>query len=90
MILNIITWEKTNPPPNYSKKFFTHSSELIIWARKEDKTTHLFNYDLMRSINDCLYTQGSGTIVPGKLCPECPGCPVLKSGTLNNKKKALY
>jgi len=51
-ILNVITWEKTNPPPNYSKKFFTHSSELIIWARKEEKTTHLFNYDLMKIIND--------------------------------------
>ncbi|MGM0504696.1 MAG: DNA-methyltransferase [Bacteroidota bacterium] len=51
-ILNVITWEKTNPPPNYSKKFFTHSSELIIWARKEENSTHLFNYDLMKSLND--------------------------------------
>lgn len=51
-ILNVITWEKTNPPPNYSRKFFTHSSELIIWARKEEKSTHLFNYELMKSIND--------------------------------------
>lgn len=50
-ILNVITWEKTNPPPNYTKKYFTHSSELIIWARKEEKSTHLFNYELMKILN---------------------------------------
>lgn len=50
-ILNVITWEKTNPPPNLSCRFFTHSTEFIIWARKEKKTPHYFNYKLMKSIN---------------------------------------
>ena len=50
-ILNVITWAKTNPPPNLSCRFFTHSTEFIIWARKEKKTPHYFNYDLMKSIN---------------------------------------
>jgi len=50
-ILNVITWAKTNPPPNLSCGFFTHSTEFIIWARKEKKTPHYFNYDLMKSIN---------------------------------------
>ena len=50
-ILNVITWAKTNPPPNLSCKFFTHSTEFIIWARKEKKTPHYFNYDLMKEIN---------------------------------------
>ena len=33
-ILNVITWVKTNPPPNLSCRFFTHSTEFIIWSRK--------------------------------------------------------
>ncbi|MBF0223930.1 MAG: site-specific DNA-methyltransferase [Desulfobacterales bacterium] len=50
-ILNIITWEKTNPPPNFSCRYFTHSSEQIIWARKEKKIPHYFNYELMKLLN---------------------------------------
>jgi len=50
-ILNVITWQKTNPPPNYSCRYFTHSTEQIIWARKSEKTTHYFNYELMKSLN---------------------------------------
>ncbi|SUA53259.1 Modification methylase DpnIIB [Oligella ureolytica] len=51
-ILNIITWEKTNPPPNFSCRYFTHSTEQIIWARKNEKVSHYFNYELMKKIND--------------------------------------
>ncbi len=51
-ILNVITWEKNNPPPNFSRRFFTYSSELIIWVRKYDKKPHYYNYDLMKEIND--------------------------------------
>ena len=36
-ILNMITWEKPNPPPNFSCRYFTHSTEWIIWARKYPK-----------------------------------------------------
>ena len=50
-ILNVITWVKTNPPPNLSCRFFTHSTEFIIWARKEKKVPHYFNYELMKQIN---------------------------------------
>lgn len=50
-ILNCVTWAKTNPPPNLSCKYFTHSTEFIIWARKEKKVTHYFNYELMKKIN---------------------------------------
>ena len=50
-ILNIITWEKTNPPPNFSCRYFTYSTEQIIWARKSEKVAHYFNYDLMKQIN---------------------------------------
>jgi len=51
-VLNIITWQKTNPPPNFSCRYFTHSTEHIIWARKNKDKPHYFNYALMKEIND--------------------------------------
>ena len=50
-ILNDITWEKPNPPPNLSCRYFTHSTETILWAAKNEKSKHCFNYDLMRQTN---------------------------------------
>ena len=50
-ILNIVTWQKSNPPPNFSCRYFTHSTEQIIWARKNEKTPHYFNYELMKQLN---------------------------------------
>lgn len=50
-ILNVITWVKTNPPPNVSCRYFTFSTEFIIWARKSAKVPHYYNYDLMKQIN---------------------------------------
>ena len=50
-ILNVITWAKTNPPPNISCRYFTYSTEFVIWARKSAKVPHFYNYDLMKHIN---------------------------------------
>ena len=50
-ILNCVTWAKTNPPPNLSCRYFTHSTEFIVWARKSKKVTHYYNYELMKAIN---------------------------------------
>ena len=50
-ILNVITWAKTTPPPNISCRYFTYSTEFIIWARKSPKVAHYFNYDLMKHLN---------------------------------------
>ena len=50
-ILNVITWAKTNPPPNISCRYFTFSTEFIIWARKSPKVAHYFNYELMKQLN---------------------------------------
>lgn len=50
-ILNCVTWVKTNPPPNLSCRYFTHSAEYILWARKNSKNPHFFNYELMKEIN---------------------------------------
>ena len=52
-IINNITWQKTNPPPNLACKTFTHSTETILWARKDlPKVKYKFNYNLMKEIND--------------------------------------
>jgi site-specific DNA-methyltransferase (adenine-specific) len=50
-ILNHIIWEKPNPPPNLSCRYFTHSTESLIWAGKDEETKHIFNYPLMRQTN---------------------------------------
>ena len=52
-IINNITWQKSNPPPNISCRAFTHSTETILWAKKDQKKIkHLFNYSLMKKINE--------------------------------------
>lgn len=50
-VLNTITWQKSDPPPNLSCKYFNFSTELIIWARKHEKKTHKFNYETMKQLN---------------------------------------
>lgn len=51
-IINNITWQKTNPPPNLACRCFTHSTETILWAQKNDvDARHYFNYKLMKELN---------------------------------------
>lgn len=50
-LLNDISWVKPNPPPNLSCRYFTHATETIIWAAKNKKSRHVFNYKLMKEIN---------------------------------------
>ncbi|SFP79977.1 site-specific DNA-methyltransferase (adenine-specific) [Oscillibacter sp. PC13] len=52
-IINNITWQKTNPPPNLACRCFTHSTETILWAQKnEKKAKHCFHYQLMKEQNE--------------------------------------
>jgi site-specific DNA-methyltransferase (adenine-specific) len=50
-LLNDISWVKPNPPPNLSCRYFTHATETIIWAAKNKKSRHTFNYKLMKEVN---------------------------------------
>lgn len=51
-ILNNITWQKSNPPPNLGCRAFTHSTETILWAKKvSKKSKYTFNYKLMKELN---------------------------------------
>ncbi|MBU3959032.1 MAG: site-specific DNA-methyltransferase [Candidatus Omnitrophica bacterium] len=51
-ILNDIAWFKVNPPPNLSCRYFTHSTETILWAAKNKDSKHYFNYALMKRLNN--------------------------------------
>jgi site-specific DNA-methyltransferase (adenine-specific) len=48
-ILNDISWFKPNASPNLSCRFFTASHETLLWARKDKKAKHTFNYDEMKN-----------------------------------------
>ncbi len=50
-LLNDISWVKPNPPPNLSCRYFTHATETIIWAARDKKSRHAFNYKLMKETN---------------------------------------
>src|ERR1041385_4324942 len=50
-LLNDISWVQPNPPPNLSCRYFTHATETIIWAAKNKKSRHTFNYKLMKETN---------------------------------------
>lgn len=50
-ILNNITWQKSNPAPNLSCRMFTHSTENIVWAKKNKESKQVFHYNLMRNKN---------------------------------------
>lgn len=48
-LLNDICWFKPNAPPNLSCRYFTASHEMLIWAKKDKKSKHYFNYKLMKN-----------------------------------------
>lgn len=61
-ILNDISWFKPNASPNLSGRYFTASHETLIWARKNEKAKHYFDYPSMKNgnwhINDRLKNEG--------------------------------
>ncbi|MSU49007.1 MAG: site-specific DNA-methyltransferase [Opitutus sp.] len=50
-VLNQITWQKPNPPPNLACRYFTHSTETVLWAAKNEQSRHVFNYADMKRTN---------------------------------------
>jgi site-specific DNA-methyltransferase (adenine-specific) len=47
-ILNDIAWFKPNAAPNLACTTFAHSHETLLWARKDKKARHTFNYETMK------------------------------------------
>lgn len=50
-IINIITWQKSDPTSTWGELHFNFSSEYVIWARKNPQSKHFFNYELMKQLN---------------------------------------
>lgn len=50
-ILNIVVWQKIDPPPTPFGGRLNFSAEYIVWARKNENVTHCFNYELLRQLN---------------------------------------
>ncbi|MBU1202105.1 MAG: site-specific DNA-methyltransferase [Nanoarchaeota archaeon] len=57
-ILNEISWFKPNAPPNLSCRYFAHSHETILWAKKDKNAKHKFNYKEMKEWNDKISPSG--------------------------------
>jgi site-specific DNA-methyltransferase (adenine-specific) len=51
-ILNDIAWYKVNPPPNLSCRYFTHSTEIVLWAARDEDAKHTFNYQDMKALDN--------------------------------------
>ncbi|HOV27710.1 MAG TPA: site-specific DNA-methyltransferase [Pseudobacteroides sp.] len=50
-IINEISWFKPNAPPNMGCRCFTASHEILLWAKKNKKAKHIFNYQLIKELN---------------------------------------
>ena len=52
-LLNTVTWYKPNASPNLACRFFTHSTELLLWASpsRARPLAHRFNYQAMKAVN---------------------------------------
>jgi len=48
-ILNDISWFKPNAAPNLACTTFAHSHETLLWAKKDKKAKHIFNYEKMKA-----------------------------------------
>jgi site-specific DNA-methyltransferase (adenine-specific) len=48
-VLNDISWFKPNAAPNLACTTFAHSHETLLWAKKNKKAKHVFNYDKMKN-----------------------------------------
>ncbi len=65
-ILNDIAWYKVNPPPNLACRYFTHATETIIWASKNQTSRHFFDYQAMKEENGGKQMQSLWSITPPK------------------------
>jgi len=51
-ILNDIIWYKHSLQPKLSRKYLINSTEIFIWAVKNQKSKHYFDYQLMKKFNN--------------------------------------
>jgi len=72
-LLNDIVWYKRNPPPNLSCRYFTHSTEMLIWASRDERSRHYFDYPLMKKLNLGKQMQSMWAILPPRASEKVCG-----------------
>lgn len=78
-ILNMIVWQKSDPPKTLTDQRFNFSAEYIIWARKCEKVPHYFNYELMKAMNNGVHMPDVWKIpAPGTWEKTCGKHPTQK------------
>ena len=78
-ILNMIVWQKSDPPNTLTDQRFNFSAEYIIWARKCEKVPHYFNYELMKALNNGVHMPDVWKIpAPGTWEKTCGKHPTQK------------
>ena len=50
-IINMIIWQKPDPPSTLSEKRFNFSAEYIIWATRKHCNEYVFNFEALKAIN---------------------------------------
>ena len=93
--LNDVSWFKPNASPNLGCRMFTASHETLIWASKNKKSKHTFNYELMKNgdfpsdkIKNLLDRVVLSSTNPGDvvLDPFCGSATTGVSSLLNKRK----
>ena len=72
-LLNDIVWHKRNPPPNLSCRYFTHATEQILWAARDMKSKHFFDYPLMKAANGGKQMQNVWSLLPPRKAEKAHG-----------------
>jgi len=49
-ILNDVIWWKTNPAPHLARRYLQHATETALWAKKSEKSRHVFQYAEMKRL----------------------------------------
>lgn len=50
-IINLVSWQKSNPHEIVDGQHLTFSTEILVWARKSYHGRHVYNHDLMVDLN---------------------------------------
>lgn len=50
-IINLVSWQKSNPHEIVDGQHLTFSTEILVWARKSFHGRHVYNHDLMVNLN---------------------------------------
>ena len=56
-IINMVVWQKPDPPVTLSDKRFNFCAEYLIWAAQRSSKDYTFNQDALKAVNGGVYMQ---------------------------------